>query len=185
MALVATYDAQSEAEFVAAEIHKAIKYSKGLIQYKDIAILMRMNFISQQFENVFRKQKIPFTMVGGDRFFDRIEVKDMTMYLLFSYNPKNVTAFARIVNVPRRGIGDVWMKRILETNLEGDDDMLETLKKIISKKTAVKFTPAIINKLKDLVSICDHIRAMIDNKVFLQKDHLINYCSKCICYRMK
>lgn len=165
MSLIATHNAESEAEFVAAEIHKAIRFSKGLIQYKDIAVLMRMNFISQQFENVFRKQKIPFTMVGGDRFFDRIEVKDMTMYLLFAYNPRNVTAFSRIINVPRRGIGDVWMKRILETNMGNEDDMLESLKKIIAKKTAVKFTPAIINKVKDLVTIIDQIRSMIDTKV--------------------
>lgn len=63
ISLISTQDSQSQADFVAAEIKKAIIYSKGLIQYKDIAILMRMNFISQQFESTFRLNKIPFTMV--------------------------------------------------------------------------------------------------------------------------
>ena len=63
MSLIKTQNSETEAEFVAAEIKKAIRNSKGLIQYKDIAILMRMNFISRQFETTFRHSKIPFTMV--------------------------------------------------------------------------------------------------------------------------
>ena len=55
----------SQAAFVAKEINRVIKYSKGLINYKDIAVLMRMNFISQQFEQVFRSHKIPFTIVSS------------------------------------------------------------------------------------------------------------------------
>jgi DNA helicase-2/ATP-dependent DNA helicase PcrA len=62
--LISTHNEESQAEWVAKEIKKVMTYSKGLIQYKDIAVLMRMNFISQQFEKVFRKHKIPFSIVS-------------------------------------------------------------------------------------------------------------------------
>jgi DNA helicase-2/ATP-dependent DNA helicase PcrA len=64
ISLVSTYNEESQAEWVAKEISKVMKYSKNLIEYKDIAVLMRMNFISQQFEKVFRKHKIPFSIVS-------------------------------------------------------------------------------------------------------------------------
>jgi DNA helicase-2/ATP-dependent DNA helicase PcrA len=165
MSLISTQSPQSQAEFVAAEIKKAIIYSKGLIQYKDIAVLMRMNFISRDFESVLRLNQIPFTMVGGDRFFDRVEVKDMTCYLSFSYNPKNITAFSRIINVPRRGIGEVWMKRILEFNRDRNENMLDSLAKIVNHPSPVNFLPIMITKLRDFLNICTHIRSMIEDKV--------------------
>lgn len=64
ISLISTHNEESQAEWVAKEIKKVMTYSKGLIQYKDIAVLMRMNFISQQFEKVFRKHKIPFSIVS-------------------------------------------------------------------------------------------------------------------------
>lgn len=63
MSIIKTQDSEAEASFVAAEIKRAIRESKGLIQYKDIAVLMRMNFISRAFESTFRLNKIPFAMV--------------------------------------------------------------------------------------------------------------------------
>ncbi|KAI8088310.1 P-loop containing nucleoside triphosphate hydrolase protein [Thamnidium elegans] len=164
MSLVSVQNSAAEAGFVAAEIKKAVKNSKGLIQYKDIVVLMRMNFISREFESVFRLNKIPFTMVGGDRFFNRVEVKDMTSYLSFAYNPKDVTAFNRIINVPKRGVGQVTLDKILDVNLEYKDSLLDTIEKIIKRKTTTTFTPAVIIKLKDFFNICQHIRAMIDDK---------------------
>lgn len=63
MSVITPQNSEDEANFVAAEIKKTIRNSKGLIQYKDIAVLMRMNFISRAFESTFRLNKIPFTMV--------------------------------------------------------------------------------------------------------------------------
>lgn len=62
---ITTDDEESQAEFVANEIKKIISGSKGLINYKDIAVLMRMNFISRQFEGAFKCHKIPFTIVSS------------------------------------------------------------------------------------------------------------------------
>lgn len=62
---ISTDDESSQAEFVATEIQTVITASMGLINYKDIAVLMRMNFISREFEAVFRHHKIPFTIVNS------------------------------------------------------------------------------------------------------------------------
>lgn len=64
ISLISTRNEDEQAEFVAKEIKKVIKYSKGLVTYKDFAVLMRMNYISQKFEATFRKQRIPFTIVS-------------------------------------------------------------------------------------------------------------------------
>lgn len=70
---VSTDDEESQAEFVASEIRNIISGSMGLINYKDIAVLMRMNFISREFEGVFRRHKIPFIMVNSRSFIFRQE----------------------------------------------------------------------------------------------------------------
>lgn len=86
--------------------------------------------------------------------------------MLLAYNPKNITAFSRIVNVPSRGIGDVWMKRILELNRDcPNDSMLDTLNKIVKRQSPINFTPNIINNLKKFVDILEHTRSMIQDKV--------------------
>ncbi|MBM6388046.1 MAG: hypothetical protein JSY10_29550 [Paenibacillus sp.] len=97
----------------------------------------------------------------------------MTSYLSFAYNPKDVTAFNRIINVPKRGVGQVTLDKILDVNLEYKDSLLDTIEKIIKRKTTTTFTPAVIIKLKDFFNICQHIRAMIDDKVPLFKNKYI------------
>ncbi|KAI8337373.1 P-loop containing nucleoside triphosphate hydrolase protein [Choanephora cucurbitarum] len=154
----------SQATFVAKEISRVIKYSKGLINYKDIAVLMRMNFISQQFEQVFRSHKIPFTIVGGDRFFDRVEIKDVICYLRFAYNPCDYLSFARIVNVPRRGIGAVTLKKLVDFNDKQGGSILDSLQKIVTGKDKSVVSPAVSKKLKGLVDICSEIRRLIDER---------------------
>ena len=162
MSLISTANSQTEAEFVATEIKKAMHYSKGILEYKDFAVLMRMNFLSEKFEHAFREHNIPYTMVGGNRFFDRIEIKDMINYLMFCYNPNNVTAFARIVNVPRRGVGEVTLKLIVEANTRDNTDMMQTLYKMISSRS---LPPATSNKVKDFYAICLEVQARMRDEV--------------------
>lgn len=89
----------------------------------------------------------------------------MTSYLSFAFNPRNIAAFTRIVNVPKRGIGEVWLNRILEFDMDHSGDMLDSLKEISNGRCLAKFNAGITNKIRDLVMICIHIRSMIDEKV--------------------
>lgn len=92
-----------EAQYVAMRIMD--NYSKGK-QWKDHAILYRMNAQSNQMENACKRHGIPYKIIGGTRFFDRAEVKDMVAYLCVINNPQDDLRLRRIINNPPRGIGD-------------------------------------------------------------------------------
>lgn len=83
------------------------------IQYKDIAILVRAGYQTRIFEEIFISQSIPYRIVGGFKFYDRKEIKDCIAYLKLVKNPADFLAFERIINVPRRGIGNVTLGKIL------------------------------------------------------------------------
>ncbi|CEG78325.1 hypothetical protein RMATCC62417_12954 [Rhizopus microsporus] len=163
ISIISVHDHLKQSEFVASEIRKVVTYSKGLIQYKDIAILMRMNYISNDLETAFRNHKIPYVVVGGDRFFNRMEVKDIISYLDFIYNPSNVLSFQRIINVPKRGIGAATLKKILEMNESQPTHLLGTLRNIVNSKS-LSFGPSVISKLKAFVNVCEEARSMIEDK---------------------
>ena len=91
-----------EAQYVAAKILE--HYSAGY-QWKDHAILYRMNAQSNQMENALKRNGIPYRIIGGTRFFDRAEVKDMVAYLSVLNNIEDDLRLTRIINNPPRGIG--------------------------------------------------------------------------------
>jgi len=101
---------EREAELVADTIQKEILQNRR--KPGDFAVLFRTNFQSRAFEQEFRKRSIPHHVVGGYRFFDRREVKDMIGYLRVIANPKDEIAIKRIINRPRRGIGEGTIKKI-------------------------------------------------------------------------
>ncbi len=80
----------------------------------EIAVLYRTNAQSRLFEEALGRESIPYRVVGGIRFFERAEVKDVLAYLRLLVNPKDDIAFARVVNKPKRGIGPVTVGRLLE-----------------------------------------------------------------------
>lgn len=83
----------------------------------------------------------------------------------FAYNPRDYLSFGRIVNVPRRGIGEVNLNKIRKINAEEDKDILETIKRIGAGTSSVTFTPQISNKLKELSVIVNEASEMIKNNV--------------------
>ena len=91
-----------EAQYVAARILE--DYSQGLT-WKDHAVLYRMNAQSNQLEQAFKRNGVPYRIIGGTRFFDRAEVKDMIAYLAVLNNPEDDLRLTRIINNPPRGIG--------------------------------------------------------------------------------
>ena len=95
-----------EAQYVAMRILDA--YGQGK-KWKDHAILYRMNAQSNQMENACKRNGIPYKIIGGTRFFDRAEVKDMVAYLCVLNNPEDDLRLRRIINNPPRGIGDKTM----------------------------------------------------------------------------
>ena len=100
--LYAAMNENDEAQYIAARILE--DYGQGL-RWRDHAILYRMNAQSNQLENACKRNGIPYRIIGGTRFFDRAEVKDMTAYLAVLNNPEDDLRLQRIINNPPRGIG--------------------------------------------------------------------------------
>ena len=93
---------RDEAEYVVREI---MKHQRNGKKYSDMAILYRTNAQSRVLEETFMKSNIPYTMVGGQKFYDRKEIKDLLSYLRVIANSNDDISLQRIINVPKRGIG--------------------------------------------------------------------------------
>lgn len=93
-----------EARFVAEEIDALAE--RGDITYNDVAVFYRTNNSSRSFEEVFIRAGIPYKVVGGVRFYERKEIRDIVAYLRVLDNPGDTVSIRRILNTPRRGIGD-------------------------------------------------------------------------------
>ena len=106
------YSDSDEGDFVATNI-KEIKEAENR-SYKDFAILYRTNAQSRIFEECLRRKDIPYKIVGGTRFYDRKEIKDMIAYLKVMVNPEDSISLKRIINVPKRGIGDATIQKVAD-----------------------------------------------------------------------
>ncbi|VYU67826.1 AAA family ATPase [Clostridium tertium] len=106
------YSDADEGNFVATQIRKIKSAEKK--DYKDFAILYRTNAQSRIFEESLRRNDIPYKILGGTRFYDRKEIKDMLSYLKVLVNPNDSISLKRIINVPKRGIGDATVGKVTD-----------------------------------------------------------------------
>jgi ATP-dependent DNA helicase UvrD/PcrA len=97
-------DEHEEALFVAEETHRLVEDEAH--RYSDVAVFYRTNAQSRVLEDIFMRAGIPYRVVGGVRFYQRKEVKDVLAYLRLLLNPQDVISARRVVNTPKRGIGD-------------------------------------------------------------------------------
>ncbi|MCR4774858.1 MAG: UvrD-helicase domain-containing protein [Saccharofermentans sp.] len=116
-------DGQGESSFVAKTIKMMV--DKGKFKYSDCAVLYRMNALSRNIETSFHNMGIPFKVYGGMRFYDRREIKDTLSYLKLIYDSGDNIAFERIINVPKRGIGDQTIEKIRQIAMDEGISMFE------------------------------------------------------------
>ena len=102
---------QEEAAFVVNTI-KSLKQMHNL-QWNDFAILYRQSRQSLAFESTLKRNQVPVSMVGGYPFYERKEIKDLNCYLRFAVNTSDVQAFERIINYPKRGMGEKSIETVL------------------------------------------------------------------------
>lgn len=105
-------DEHHEAHFIAGEIYR--QHQEKRRPYKDFAVLYRTNAQSRVLEETFIKNGIPYEIFGGIKFYERREIKDILAYLRVLANPADALSLARIINVPKRGIGEVAWLRLLD-----------------------------------------------------------------------
>lgn len=106
--------AEREAAWIVSEISRVRAITGSVIGLGDIAILVRSSNLTRLIENYFVRAGLAYTMAGGLKFYDRIEIKTLLDYLRVIHNPLNNDAVARIVNVPSRKVGDATIKTLLD-----------------------------------------------------------------------
>jgi DNA helicase II / ATP-dependent DNA helicase PcrA len=104
------YDEEDEAEFVAAEAQSLVR--SGDHHYGDIAVMYRTNAQSRPLEEVFVRENLRYRLVGGTRFYERREVKDVIAYLRLIHNPFDSLSLTRVINLPARGIGQRTLEEL-------------------------------------------------------------------------
>ena len=148
-----------EAFYVANEIENIIRKYPDT-SYRNIAILYRAAYLTLPFENEFMRRKIPYQIFGGIKFFQRKEIKDVLAYFRLIYNHEDDLSFERIVNVPRRGIGESTMDELkAEKETKGLSyfnylDQIENFETNIKPKHIMSLT-ALIQSIKQTKSKLD------------------------------
>ena len=122
--LVETSNEKDEAQWIASEIQDQIQSTQGL-SICDCAVLYRTNAQARALEDAFLRARMPYQVVGGLRFYQRREIHDVLAYLRLISNPKDKTAFDRVVNYPRRGIGHTTLEHLTRWAVDQGITMLE------------------------------------------------------------
>lgn len=145
-----------EAFFTANVIKKEVEAGRPI---SEIAILFRTNAQSRVFENQFNKMQIPYTMVNGTKYFDRKEIQDILAYLSLISNPDNDSAFERVVNEPKRALGDTSIEKLRQFALNKQKSMFTAVDFLDESS---EMNAGTINKFKNFAKLIDDLIAQSD-----------------------
>lgn len=147
-------DEQEEAHYIASKILTLSTTNKTKLN--DCVVLYRTNAQSRAVEEAFMSQNIPYKMVGGTKFYDRKEVKDIIAYLKLIYNPDDSQSLKRIINVPKRSIGATTLKKVQDLAAQNDVSMFSVIENIMEYDD---FSARTQTALKDFGMIIVHLKS--------------------------
>ena len=146
-----TLDCYRNVKDEATEISSTIEKYKGKNSLNEIAILVRAIFQTREFEERFLKVGIPYRIIGGIKFYERAEIKDCIAYLRCIHQPKDDLSFERIINVPKRSIGNTTIKNISEYAKRNKCSLEFASKKLIELNEIKPKTKIGLNSLLNLL----------------------------------
>jgi DNA helicase-2/ATP-dependent DNA helicase PcrA len=146
-----------EAEGILRRVKGAV--DSGFRNYRDFAVLYRTNAQSRALEEVFVHHGLPYRIVGGVRFYDRKEIKDVVAYLRLIYQPQDIASFERIVNVPARGIGAKSIENFNNWRSDNNLNLAEGLEKV---SEASELTAKARDGLQQLGRVLAELHARVD-----------------------
>ncbi|MBX3089506.1 MAG: UvrD-helicase domain-containing protein [Cryobacterium sp.] len=150
------YSQHDEAQFIADEI---VELRETGLEYRDIAVFYRTNAQTRALEEVFIRSAIPYRVIGGTKFYERAEIKDAMAYLITAANPADALSLRRILNVPRRGIGQAT-----EAALQSYADREGiTLREALRDTSSLGLGPKVAAAVQELVEILDEATARADS----------------------
>ncbi|HEY0651061.1 ATP-dependent helicase [Phenylobacterium sp.] len=158
------WDGEGESRLIADEVERAKRKGR---RYADMAILVRASFQMRAFEERFVMLQIPYVVIGGPRFFERAEIRDAIAYLRLIQSEDDDLAFERIVNVPKRGIGDTTVQKLLQiARVNGVPASAAARQLVLTDELAAKTRTSLANFLRDMdrwraeAARVDHARLM-------------------------
>ncbi|MYL21483.1 DNA helicase PcrA [Halobacillus litoralis] len=160
---------REEALFVTDKIGDLVR--QGKFRYQDTAILYRTNAQSRTIEETFVKAGIPYQMIGGTKFYDRKEIKDLLAYLRLIANPNDDLSFQRVVNEPKRGVGKTSMDKMMAYAADHDISLYEAAAEVDFVGVSAKAAKAIMSFRKmvqnwseqqEFLSATDMVQQVID-----------------------
>ncbi|MCJ1438727.1 hypothetical protein MMC27_008117 [Xylographa pallens] len=156
-----------EATWIVTEIQRSMALTGNVLRYADFSVLLRSASLSRVIESAMGKIGIPYRMVGGQRFFDRVEVKVLLDYLRVISQPDNSDALVRIINVPSRRIGDVTIRCLLEEAIAGGLTLWALIQEVVQgrRRSKTKIAKVAEQGLGNVVNIIVTSRTKIkDNE---------------------
>jgi DNA helicase-2/ATP-dependent DNA helicase PcrA len=155
--MVQVMSERSEGETIIRRIRAGV--DGGARHYRDYAVLYRTNAQSRSIEEAFVHMGVPYRVVGGVRFYDRKEIKDIMAYLRLIFQPEDRVSFERIVNVPTRGVGTKSVQNFFEWQGANGFTLLEALTQV---ETCGMLTPKARKSLSELADVLASLRNLVD-----------------------
>jgi DNA helicase-2/ATP-dependent DNA helicase PcrA len=149
--IISCWNDKEEARYVVSEIEKMIVESR--YRANQVAILVRAGFQTRAFEEVFISNALPYKIIGGLKFYERMEIRDLLAYIRISINRNDNLALERIINTPKRAIGNTTLKQIKDFANEHDLPVLEGIRAMLNlkilKSKAFDALSKLINQIDD------------------------------------
>ena len=165
-------DENEEADVVLREIER---WREKGVKYGECVIFYRINAQSRTFEDALRKANIPYQIVGSVRFYERLEIKNIMAYLRVIANPADTISLRRIINVPRRGIGETTLQRLEIFAREAGISLLEAIKRVgevatlrEAERDKVRIFAQLIESFKAEDSAAHTIEQLLDRSGYLK-----------------
>ena len=148
------WDGEEEARQITSELEKLSLKNYNL---DETAILVRASFQMREFEDRFISVGLPYKVIGGPRFYERKEIRDVNAYLRLATQPNDSLALERIINTPKRGIGETSVKKIRDRSKENNKPLIVSIKELIDEKSFKGKTADSLDKLVKLVFHWNHL----------------------------
>ncbi len=156
--LTGVWDSQEEARAIGEDIEQLSRKGDSL---EEIAILVRASFQMREFEERFVEIGLPYRVIGGPRFYERLEIRDALAYLRCVAQPADDLAFERIVNTPKRGLGDATLQMLHEFARRERVPLMQAARVLVESE---ELKPKPRGALRALIGDFDRWRALIDSK---------------------
>ncbi|WP_375326836.1 UvrD-helicase domain-containing protein [Candidatus Tisiphia endosymbiont of Nemotelus uliginosus] len=149
--IISCWNEKEEGRFIVSEIDKLIKQNQ--YNASSIAILVRASFQTRAFEEVFISNALPYKIIGGLKFYERMEIRDLLAYIRITLNHSDNLALERIINVPRRAIGNTTLKQIKDYATTHNLPILSSIRLMLEQGN---FKSKVRDNLKKLITNIDN-----------------------------